>query len=36
MFGKNTNCLRVIEGFDLVKVDDTAYEYVSFSATATA
>ncbi|MCH3961260.1 MAG: phage major capsid protein [Solobacterium sp.] len=35
MFGKNSNCMRVIEGFDLVKTDDTAYEYVSFANSST-
>lgn len=33
-FGKNQNCLRVIEGFDVMSTDTTAYIYGSFSASA--
>lgn len=36
LFNKNQNCLRVIEGFDVISTDKTAYIYGSFSATATA
>ena len=32
-FGKNQNCLRVIEGFDVMSTDTSAYIYGSFSAT---
>ena len=32
-FGKNQNCLRVIEGFDVMSTDTEAYIYGSFSAT---
>lgn len=32
-FGKNQNCLRVIEGFDTMSTDTTAYIYGSLSAT---
>lgn len=35
LFGKNQNCLRVIEGFDVMSTDTTAYIYGSFSATPT-
>ncbi len=35
-FGKNQNCLRVIEGFDTMSTDTTAYIYGSLSATAKA
>lgn len=31
-FGKNQNCLRVIEGFDVMSTDTEAYIYGSFSA----
>ena len=34
LFGKNQNCLRVIEGFDVVSTDTSAYIYGSFSASA--
>lgn len=33
-FTKNQNTLRVIEGFDVMQADTTAYVYGSFSATA--
>lgn len=33
-FGKNQNCLRVIEGFDVMSTDTGAYIYGSFSASA--
>lgn len=33
LFGKNQNCLRVIEGFDTMSTDTTAYIYGSLSAT---
>lgn len=33
LFGKNQNCLRVIEGFDVMSTDTEAYIYGSFSAT---
>lgn len=33
LFNKNQNCLRVIEGFDVMEADTTAYIYGSFSAT---
>lgn len=36
LFGKNQNCLRVIEGFDVMSTDTDAYIYGSFAATATA
>ena len=32
MFGKNQNCLRVIEGFDVMSTDTGAYIYGSFTA----
>jgi HK97 family phage major capsid protein len=35
-FGKNQNCLRVIEGFDVMSTDTGAYIYGSFSASAQA
>ncbi len=35
-FGKNQNCLRVIEGFDVMSTDTSAYIYGSFSASAQA
>ena len=35
-FGKNQNCLRVIEGFDVMSTDTEAYIYGSFSASAQA
>ena len=31
-FNKNQNTLRVIEGFDVISTDTTAYIYGSFSA----
>ena len=34
LFGKNQNCLRVIEGFDVMSTDTGAYIYGSFSASA--
>ena len=33
LFGKNQNCMRVIEGFDTMSTDTDAYIYGSFSAT---
>ena len=33
LFGKNQNCMRVIEGFDTMNTDTEAYIYGSFSAT---
>lgn len=33
LFGKNQNCMRVIEGFDTMSTDTGAYIYGSFSAT---
>jgi HK97 family phage major capsid protein len=33
-FNKNQNCLRVIEGFDVMSTDKGAYIYGSFSASA--
>lgn len=33
LFGKNQNCLRVIEGFDVMSTDASAYIYGSFTAT---
>ena len=33
LFNKNQNCLRVIEGFDVMSTDTGAYIYGSFSAT---
>jgi HK97 family phage major capsid protein len=35
-FNKNQNTLRVIEGFDTMSTDTSAYIYGSFSATAQA
>ncbi|MBR5865721.1 MAG: phage major capsid protein [Alistipes sp.] len=35
-FNKNQNTLRVIEGFDVMNADTSAYIYGSFSATTTA
>ena len=32
LFNKNQNCLRVIEGFDVMSTDTSAYVYGSFSA----
>lgn len=34
LFNKNQNCLRVIEGFDVMSTDTDAYIYGKFSATA--
>lgn len=34
LFNKNQNCLRVIEGFDVMSTDTTAYIYGSFTASA--
>jgi len=34
LFGKNQNCIRVIEGFDVMSTDTSAYIYGSFSASA--
>lgn len=36
LFNKNQNCLRVIEGFDVMSTDTGAYIYGSFTATAKA
>ena len=36
LFNKNQNCLRVVEGFDVMSTDTGAYIYGSFTATATA
>ena len=36
LFNKNQNCLRVIEGFDVMSTDTNAYIYGSFSATPSA
>lgn len=36
LFNKNQNCLRVIEGFDVMSTDTDAYIYGSFSATPNA
>lgn len=36
LFNKNQNCLRVIEGFDTMSTDTSAYIYGSFSATPAA
>ena len=36
LFNKNQNLLRVIEGFDTMSTDTSAYIYGSFSATTTA
>lgn len=33
LFNKNQNCLRVIEGFDVMSTDTSAYIYGSFTAT---
>lgn len=34
LFGKNQNCLRVVEGFDVMSTDTSAYIYGSFAASA--
>lgn len=36
LFGKNQNCLRVTEGFDVMGTDTSAYIYGSFAATESA
>ncbi len=36
LFGKNQNCLRVVEGFDVMSTDTSAYIYGSFAATPKA
>lgn len=36
LFNKNQNCLRVIEGYDVMSTDTSAYIYGSFSATVKA
>jgi HK97 family phage major capsid protein len=36
LFGKNQNCMRVIEGFDVMSTDTSAYIYGSFTATTKA
>ena len=36
LFGKNQNCLRVIEGFDVMSTDTSAYIYGSLTASAKA
>lgn len=36
LFNKNQNCLRVIEGFDVMSTDTSAYIYGSFTASAKA
>ena len=36
LFNKNQDCLRVIEGFDVMEMDTSAYIYGSFTATAKA
>jgi len=36
LFGRNQNCMRVIEGFDTMSTDTGAYIYGSFSATPSA
>lgn len=36
LFGKNQNCLRVTEGFDVMSTDTNAYIYGSFSAATKA
>ena len=35
LFNKNQNCMRVIEGFDIVSADTSAYIYGSLTATPT-
>lgn len=34
LFGKNQNCMRVVEGFDVMSTDTSAYVYGSFTASA--
>ena len=36
MFNKNQNCIRVLEGFDVMSTDTSAYIYGSFSASPSA
>jgi HK97 family phage major capsid protein len=36
LFNKNQNCLRVVEGFDVMSTDTDAYIYASFAASANA
>lgn len=36
LFGKNQICMKVVEGFDVVSTDTSAYIYGSFSATPAA
>ena len=36
LFNKNQNCLRVVEGYDVMSTDTGAYIYGSFTATAKA
>lgn len=36
LFNKNQNCLRVVEGYDVMSTDTSAYIYSSFTATAKA
>lgn len=36
LFNKNQNCLRVIEGFDVMSTDTSAYIYASFAASTNA
>lgn len=36
LFGKNQNCLRVIEGFDVMSTDTSAYIYGSYSVSTKA
>lgn len=36
LFNKNQNCLRVVEGYDVMSTDTTAYIYGSFKATPAA
>lgn len=36
LFKKNQNCMRVIEGFDVIPTDTSAYLYLGFSATPAA
>ena len=36
LFNKNQNCLRVVEGFDVMSTDTDAYIYGSFTASAKA
>lgn len=36
LFNKNQNCLRVLEGFDVMSTDTSAYVYGSFAASVSA